>query len=609
MIAIQHVIVHKSHCHDDREKVMLIEQLCPLQLSTFVWRYIRDKKRYLLFFLCIAVIWSTCLSLGPYLLKVIIDTLTQSKGSNVIGSILGTCCLYVLLSLVMNINFRVFNYLNLRIQPALKASVYQDMMTYVLHHSLGFFQEQHTGTLNRKIADMADNIEPLLMVPMHAFVPQIMAITIASFTLLHVTHAILGLVLLGWVILYVLFSAKVIRPFKKLSQQTAEARARIGGVLGDILANHMSIKLFDTVAYESAQLDHHLQQFVYRQRQFTWYNLKVNFFQELAVTLLIGVMMVLLLQGFSQGWVTVGDFAMVLTLSLSLTSALSELSQQMQFYANVVGTCQQALSIIVPHDMTDKKEALPINITRGEIKFDHITFYYASQKPLFNALQVIIRPGEKVGLVGYSGGGKSTFFKLILRLVDPQEGTIFIDGHELKNITRSSLVRQIAAIQQEPELFHRSVLDNIRYGQLDASEDDIIAVAKKARCHDFIMALPQQYQSLIGERGVKLSGGQKQRIAIARAFLKKAPILLLDEATSSLDSLNEHLVQEALEAILLDRTTLVIAHRLSTLQKMDRILVFVEGQIVEDGSIETLLSHPEGHFYRLWHAQTEGFIP
>jgi ATP-binding cassette subfamily B protein len=256
----------------------------------------------------------------------------------------------------------------------------------------------------------------------------------------------------------------------------------------------------------------------------------------------------------------------------------------------------------------DVRDATLLNVPRGEIVFDKVSFQYNKEQSLFDGLDITIEPGEKVGLVGYSGGGKSTFIKLILRLMDTQSGQILIDAQNIKSVTKASLRQQIGVIPQDPTLFHRSIMENIRFARPDASDEEVIEASKKSRCHEFIMELPEQYQALVGERGVKLSGGQRQRIAIARAFLKNAPILLLDEATSSLDSITERCIQESLHEIMKDKTTLVIAHRLSTLQNMDRIVVFAQGKIVQDGSAEQLLKNPEGDFYKLWQMQAEGFI-
>ncbi len=263
--------------------------------------------------------------------------------------------------------------------------------------------------------------------------------------------------------------------------------------------------------------------------------------------------------------------------------------------------------ILSPIQIANQDNAPDLDIKEGTIDFKNVQFSYEENKPLFQNKTVKIRSGEKVGLVGYSGSGKSTFVHLILRLFDVNEGRILIDGQDIKDVSQESLRKSIGFIPQDPSLFHRSLLENIRYGS-HATEDEVIEAAKKAFAHEFILTLPKGYASLVGERGVKLSGGQRQRIAIARAFLKNAPILILDEATSQLDSVTEDSIQDSLQALMQEKTTIIIAHRLSTLLQMDRILVFDKGQIVQDGTHNQLLKQP-GQYQILWNAQVGGFLP
>jgi ATP-binding cassette subfamily B protein len=268
----------------------------------------------------------------------------------------------------------------------------------------------------------------------------------------------------------------------------------------------------------------------------------------------------------------------------------------------------EALSLItIGYDVKDKSAAYRLVVNKGEIIFKNITFNYHQGKKIFNNFNVTINPGQKIGLVGFSGSGKSTFVNLLLRFYDVAKGQIFIDNQNIAEVSQDSLREQIAMIPQEPTLFHRTIKDNILYGKLNASDEEILTAAKLAHCHEFIMELPEGYNTLVGERGIKLSGGQKQRIAIARAILKNAPILILDEATSSLDSVTEKYIQESLQELMFNKTTIVIAHRLSTLADMDRILVFNNGRIVEDGTATELLSN-EGHFATLWQMQKDGFL-
>jgi ATP-binding cassette subfamily B protein len=270
----------------------------------------------------------------------------------------------------------------------------------------------------------------------------------------------------------------------------------------------------------------------------------------------------------------------------------------------------QAIALLDAREMThsDKPKATALNCTHGKITFDQVKFHYKGTEKLFQNKSIEIQAGQKVGLVGYSGGGKSTFVNLILRLYEVIDGAILIDGQDIRDVTQDSLRENIAMIPQDPSLFHRSLMENIRYGRVDSTDQEVIEAAKKAHAHEFIEKLKQGYDSLVGERGVKLSGGQRQRIAIARAILKNAPILILDEATSQLDSVTESLIQESLWELIQNKTTIVIAHRLSTLLHMDRILVFDKGKIVEDGTHGELLA--KGGLYKnLWDAQVGGFFP
>ncbi len=254
------------------------------------------------------------------------------------------------------------------------------------------------------------------------------------------------------------------------------------------------------------------------------------------------------------------------------------------------GTIGQALTILDGKaGVLDKPNATILQVKHAQIKFDKVHFNYHGTDSLFENKSVTIQHGSKVGLVGYSGGGKTTFVNLILRLYDVTSGSVLIDNQDVRDVKQDSLREAIAMIPQDPTLFHRSLMDNIRYGRIDATEEEIIQASKQAYAHEFITALPQGYASLVGERGVKLSGGQRQRIAIARAILKNAPILILDEATSQLDSITEQDIQDSLWKLMHNKTTIVIAHRLSTLLEMDRILVFEHGRIVEDGTHKELL--------------------
>jgi ATP-binding cassette subfamily B protein len=300
---------------------------------------------------------------------------------------------------------------------------------------------------------------------------------------------------------------------------------------------------------------------------------------------------------------------MAASLGLLVIEQARGLSRKFLEFFEYLGNVADGVGIIVrPHEVLDSPGAGALAVTRGEIRIEGIHFAYTPGHPVFSGLDLVIRPHEKVGFVGFSGSGKSTLVNLVLRLFELQDGRILIDGQDIRDVTQESLRAAIAMIPQDPMLFHRTLMENIRYGRLEASDDEVREAARQAHAHEFIAATEEGYASLVGERGVKLSGGQRQRIALARAILKDAPILLLDEATSALDSVTERSIQDSLERLMREKTVVVIAHRLSTLAHLDRIVVFHEGRIVEDGRHAELLAR-NGHYARLWSMQAGGFLP
>ncbi len=296
------------------------------------------------------------------------------------------------------------------------------------------------------------------------------------------------------------------------------------------------------------------------------YSERVRWFQYSAAAVLkIGVLYYAL-QLWGRGEITVAEFVVAVTTTLLIINEARNLSRRFLEFFEYIGNIANGVHTIVrPHEIIDVPDAVARTIRRGRIEFRDVSFAYSADQPIFQHLNVTIAAGQRVGLVGFSGSGKSTFVSLILRLYDPQAGQILIDGQDIRAMTQDSLHSQLSLIPQDPNLFHRSLLDNIRYGRIEATDEEVVEAARKAHAHEFITKIKGQYASLVGERGVKLSGGQRQRIAIARVVLKNAPVLILDEATSSLDSITEQAIQETLQAVMQDKTVIVVAHRLSTI--------------------------------------------
>ncbi|MGF7005144.1 ABC transporter ATP-binding protein [Aminobacter sp. BE322] len=389
---------------------------------------------------------------------------------------------------------------------------------------------------------------------------------------------------------------------------------RLGGSLADAVSCNSVVKAFGAEEREEARLARVVGKWRHRTAR-TWMRGTFNgTAQNFTLAVLRAAIIGFALHLWSSGQASAGDLAFVLTSFFLLQGYLRDVGMHIRNLQRSVNDMEELVDIQAqPLGVADRSDAEPINIRDGSIEFQRVTFHYGTHaQPLYRDFSVKIRPGERVGLVGHSGSGKTTFVKLVQRLYDVSEGRILIDGQDVAQAGQSSLRSQIAIVQQEPILFHRSLAENIAYGRPGASQAQIEHAAKLASAHDFIQRLPKGYGTLVGERGVKLSGGERQRVAIARAFLADAPILILDEATSSLDSESEVLIQEAMERLMVGRTTLIIAHRLSTVRALDRLLVFDRGEIVEEGRHEALVRLDGGIYRRLFERQalelTKGLV-
>ncbi|MFD2652212.1 ABC transporter ATP-binding protein [Brucella rhizosphaerae] len=380
---------------------------------------------------------------------------------------------------------------------------------------------------------------------------------------------------------------------------------RMGGALADAISCNAVVKAFGAEGREDARLAKVVTKWRGRTRR-TWLIGTLNgFIQGANLLVMRGVVIAFALYLWSQGKATAGDITFVLTAFFMLQGYLRDVGMHIRNLQRSVNDMEELVQIEAePYGIADRPGASAIKIGNGEITFDNVTFHYGNHAAaLYRDFSVKIEAGERVGLVGHSGSGKTTFVKLIQRLYDVSGGAIKIDDQNIAEVTQASLRSQIAIVQQEPILFHRTLAENIAYARPGATQAEIEHAAMLASAHDFIMRLPKGYATLVGERGVKLSGGERQRVAIARAFLADAPILILDEATSSLDSESELLIQQAMERLMIGRTTLVIAHRLSTVRALDRLLVFDKGEILEEGDHDALIRKPGGIYRRMFERQ------
>ncbi|MFM8454156.1 MAG: ABC transporter ATP-binding protein [Gammaproteobacteria bacterium] len=587
----------------------------PKTLPQFIWHFIKPYSKYLWAIFVVIVLNAVNNNfLGPYMMKVILDAVETFKGEqgNQAGLwdvLLWPSILFAVLYQLLDLCWRLYDYLMLKIMPHIKKNVTARLFDYVSLHSYGFFQKNFAGSIGNKIGDMSRGIENITIIVMETVVLQITSLIMATASMYFV-HPSFAILFVIWVIFFIAVVFWQSKTAHRLSQIFSESRSKAMGKIVDVVGNIMGVKLFSRRAFENNYLDSYLRDNLLKDQALQSYMTRMKLIQGVQVTVLLVFMLGLLIQLRIENKVTVGDFAFVLSVAINVIQGLWYLASHFVMFSQEVGTCNQALSLVsAPHEISDIANAKVLNISRGEILFDKVSFHYERGKNIFRDKTIKIEGGQKVGLVGFSGSGKTTFVNLVLRFFDIAAGKILIDGQDIAQVSQDSLRSQIAVIPQEPLLFHRSLIENIRYGKLDATDEEVMQASLRAHCHDFAEKLEHGYNTIVGERGIKLSGGQRQRIAIARAILKNSPILILDEATSALDSVTEKKIQESVSYVMQNRTSIVIAHRLSTLSDMDRVLVFHGGHVVEDGTHEELLKQPNGHYARLWQMQAGGFLP
>jgi len=489
--------------------------------------------------------------------------------------------------------------------------VTQEAFARVQRLSSDWHANAFSGSTVRRITRGMWALDTLNDVLLLSLLPSL-TVLVGTVVLLAAHWPVLGLVMgvgaLAYIVLTVGLATRVLAPIARLSNQWD---TKLGGVLADAIGTNAVVKAFGGEVQEEALLERTVAKWQRRTRR-TWMAFTWAGSGQLALLWLIRIVATgAALWLWSRGQASAGDMAYVITSYLVLNGYLRDIGQYVHQLQRSVNEMEELVALHdEPLGVADRADARPIAIGAGAIRLEDVTFRYAGQdRPLYEHLSVTIPAGQRVGLVGPSGSGKTSFVKLIQRLYDVDGGRVTIDGQDVALTKQMSLRRQVAIVPQEPVLFHRTLAENIGYGRPEASQDEIEQAARLANAHDFIMALPKGYRTLVGERGVKLSGGERQRVAIARAFLADAPILILDEATSSLDSESEAAIQQAMERLMVGRTAIVIAHRLSTVRALDRILVFAAGRIVEDGTHDDLLTVEGGHYRRLFERQAGSTTP
>jgi len=580
-------------------------------------------------------------SIDSILLQKLINILESFQDNEAVSlprSIISWAIIYALWWESINITWRIYDYTYLKTMPIIKGKILDEVYNYTQYHSHKFFQNNLAGHITNRISESSRSFEMIFAIINEKIIHKIAVIAFAFFTMFSVNSIFAG-IFFTWIVFFVGLSLICSGVINKYSTSYARKKSLVAGKIVDAIANISAIRMFTSHKFERRYLGGYIGEAIKSEQKMQFFMFKLRYVLGLSCSIMIFAMIYYLALLRSQLKITIGDCVLIITLCLAVADHIWDLTQEIGDMFEEVGSFNQSMSLIMSYVITDSQNAKELNIINGEIEFRNVTFHYLnntkilaeenkinslttdltienpnsvlvnpnSRPSLFKDKSIIILGKQKVGLVGFSGSGKTTFVNLITRLYDVSSGGIFIDGQNIKDVTQDSLHDNISIIPQEPILFHRTVMENIRYGKKNATDEEVIEAAKLAHAHDFIMDLPEGYNNLCGERGNNLSGGQRQRVAIARAILKNAPILILDEATSNLDSSTENLIQESLKYLMQNKTVIVVAHRLSTLLNMDRILVFNKGAIVEEGEHSTLLKN--GKLYKkLWNSQVKGLI-
>ena len=543
----------------------------------------------------------------PVIYKNIIDAISSAPVRGFNSEIIHWFVILILTSIGNLVAWRISDFASVYTKTKVTKFLADDALLRTIKHSRTFFTNNFAGAIVAKHARFTGALTTMFELMVFSFWLTIVSL-VGILIVLFNQNVILGFVFLAWTILYTILSvffAKYKIPF---DERRAAANSRTTGLLSDILVNILNIKIFSASKTETTNYFTKTdEEEILRRRAGNVATFQKIIQHGMLILLeVVGIYVVLSL--WVKGLVDVGFVVLVQVYIAQLDMVIWSLGNSIISMQSSISDTKEMVEIFeTPIDIKDPEKPEKCKIKDGNILFDNVSFEYKDGKDVFKKFKLEIPAGQKVGFVGHSGSGKTTITNLLLRFEDVQSGAIKIDGQDIRNITQDDLRRNISYVPQEPALFHRTLEENIMYGDPKASKLAMLEASKKAHADEFIQEFKDGYETLVGERGVKLSGGQRQRVAIARVMLKDAPILILDEATSSLDSISENLIQKAFDEVMKGRTTLVIAHRLSTVQKMDRIVVLDKGKIVEDGTHTELLAK-EGYYFKLWQAQKDGVI-
>ena len=571
------------------------------------WQGMREQRGVMFLSLFAFTAGNILIITMPLFYKRFFDLITTSSVgvvSALISIILSVLAINVAAMIFIRIGMFSINTLESQTMSRLRKRSFD----YMINHSHAFFSNNFTGSLVQRVNRFSRAFERLYDTLVFQAIPLTVSI-VGSLVIVWMNKPLIAGIMLAWLLTIMVFNYFFSRWKVKYDVASTKADSATSAVLAGNVTNQNSILLFSNFWKESEYFGKTSDEQAAAQKK-TW-NLSAiaDAVQIFLMVLIEFAVFYYAIQYWDAGTITIGTFVLIQSYVIGLSHRLWDFSRIIRNVHEAFADSKEMVEILKrPHDIKDVPGAKEMNVTEGKIEFKDACFNFNETRAVLKSLNLHIDGGEKVALIGPSGAGKSTIIKTLLRMYDLTSGSIQIDGVDIKRVTQESLHRNISLVPQDPVLFHRSLMENIRYGRPSATDQEVVSAAKLAHCDEFINDLPLKYETLVGERGIKLSGGERQRIAIARAILKDAPILVLDEATSSLDSHSEALIQDALDRLMKGRTSIVIAHRLSTIRKMDRIIVIQDGQVLEDGTHDSLLKDNSSLYKKLWDLQAGGFI-
>jgi ATP-binding cassette subfamily B protein len=550
----------------------------------------------------VVIVASTISQSTNYLFKLIIDAVEGGRTNHAL--LWGLA--FPVVAFAVQCLYRLSGYFTMQWTTRVRRDGFNYLFSHTIKHSHNYFISRFAGSIHSKIRNVVEGFDHLIPDIIWTFTDSVVSITVTFFFILSVDT--LSALLFLALIMALLLANKLLAPRKlQLAKANAQSSSALHANMIDILSNVATTRQYVRQGFEIGRVEG-LADTHRNANAATWLYTEWMLLVNSAILFIFSSgMFYILVTRWSVGDISTGEFILVASLISHLARTLLFIGRAFNGAARTVGEIREGFEeLLIEFDIVDVPDAKSLVVSEGLIEVRDVLFEYDKNR-VFDRFNLYIKPGERIGLVGPSGAGKTTFVSLLLRQYDLTDGAILIDGFDIRSVTQESLRAAIAVVPQEPMLFHRTIKENIAYGNPQATDDAIIEAAKRAQAHEFITALPLAYDTMVGERGVKLSGGQKQRVAIARAMLKNAPILVLDEATSALDSESEVEIQKALHVLMAGKTVVAIAHRLSTLREMDRILVLEGGKIVEDGPHEAL-KDAGGTYARLWNHQAGGFL-